>query len=82
MHYIYILKSIKHDKHYVGYTSDLKRRFEQHNLGSVNFTKKYKPWRLVYYEAYTSEKLARDRERKLKHHGKAWTEIKKRVHES
>jgi len=34
---------------------------------------------LVYYEAYQSEKLARDRERKLKYYGSAWRALRKRI---
>jgi predicted GIY-YIG superfamily endonuclease len=39
-------------------------------------------WKLVYYEAYCSESDARRRERKLKDHGNAIRELKKRIGDS
>jgi len=36
---------------------------------------------LLYYEAYTSETKARERERKLKHYGSAWRGLKDRITE-
>jgi len=33
MFYVYILKSEKDGKLYIGYTNDLKRRLEEHNSG-------------------------------------------------
>ena len=51
---------------------------EDHNKGTEISTKRYRPWRLVAYEAYQSEKDAREREKKLKSHGNAMKEFKKR----
>jgi len=43
MHYAYILQSIENpDRFYVGYTSDLKNRLNDHNSGKSSHTKKYK----------------------------------------
>jgi len=42
-------------------------------------TRRYMPWILVYYEAYKTEKMARLREKKLKHNGNAIRELKKRI---
>ena len=78
MHYLYVLLSEDH-KYYVGITNDLERRLEQHNNGFSDFTSKYRPWKLIYYEAYTSEKLAKTRERKLKNHARGFQELKKRI---
>jgi hypothetical protein len=36
-------------------------------------------WRLIYYEAYLKESDARNRERRLKHHGSGIVELKKRL---
>lgn len=79
MHYVYILLSKLKDQIYIGSTNDLKGRFEEHNQGKEISTKRYKPWKLIYYEAYMTEKLARLREKRLKHHGNALRELKKRV---
>jgi putative endonuclease len=76
---MYIIKSKKHNETYIGSTNDLRRRLSEHNNGTEISTKRYRPWRLVYYEAYRSEKDAREREMKLKSHGNAVRELKKRV---
>lgn len=56
---------------YTGYTNDLKRRVKQHQRKNKI--------QLMYYEAYLSEKIAREREKKLKHYGSAWRALKKRI---
>lgn len=58
MYYVYILKSTKDNKHYIGSTNDLKRRFKEHQLGKVDSTKSRRPFLLEYYEAYSSKELA------------------------
>ena len=66
MFYVYILRSIDFGKIYIGFTKDLEKRVEHHNLGLDNYTKKYLPWKLIFYEAYLSEEDARRREIFLK----------------
>lgn len=68
MHYVYILKSKINGDIYVGFSNDLKTRFGQHNSGKVKSTQAYKPWILVYYEAYLDKKDATSREKQLKNH--------------
>ncbi len=58
MQYVYILQSLKDGDLYIGCTNDLKRRFEEHNLGNNFATKSRVPFRLVYYEAYISDEEA------------------------
>ncbi|MBU4204895.1 GIY-YIG nuclease family protein [Patescibacteria group bacterium] len=70
MYYIYILKTKK--GFYIGYTEDLKRRLKQHQRDKESV-------RLIYYEAYLTEKIARTRERKLKYYGSVWRALKKRI---
>ena len=83
MYYFYLIQSIeKSGIIYSGSTNDLKKRFEEHNQGRVVSTKRYLPWRLVYYEAYLSEEDAREREQKFKRHGKGNDELKKRIRPS
>ena len=62
MYYTYILFSIKDKKLYIGYSADLKTRIEKHLKGHVKITKNRLPLQLVYYEAFISEKAARDQE--------------------
>ncbi len=78
MHYVYVLQGEESHQLYVGFTSDLKRRFEEHTKGQSKFTSRDK-WRLVYYEAYASETDARRREQRLKHHGQAMRQLKLRI---
>ena len=66
MHYVYVLKSIKDGQNYVGYTKNLKFRFEQHQKGLVASTKNRKPLKLIYYEACINQQDATRREKYLK----------------
>ncbi|HRY62931.1 MAG TPA: GIY-YIG nuclease family protein [Candidatus Paceibacterota bacterium] len=65
-HYIYVLKSLKDRRNYVGYTKNLKFRFEQHQKGLVESTKKRRPFELIYSEACLDQKDATKREKYLK----------------
>ena len=79
MHYVYILRNTIRNQIYVGSTNDLRKRFSEHNDGKQISTKRYRPWDLVYYEAFCEEKLARLREQKLKYNGNAMKELKLRI---
>jgi len=81
MFYVYVIRSDKLDQNYIGQTDDLKRRITEHMKGESHWTKRAKDWRLVYYEAYTSRKLAINRERQLKRHARGCQELMKRVFE-
>lgn len=81
MYYVYLLQSMKNGKHYLGYTSDLKQRVDEHNSGKSRYTRNHLPWKLVYYEAYETESLARVREQKFKQHGKRYMELLERLEE-
>jgi len=74
MYYVYILKNIRTNKLYYGYTNNIERRISEHS--------RKQPQELVYYEAYKSELDARNREMKLKHHAQALTALKGRLSES
>ena len=65
-YYVYVLQSLKNKSFYIGYTSDLKQRFKEHNLGKSLATKPFIPYKLIYYEAFLSRKDAKDREIYLK----------------
>jgi putative endonuclease len=66
MHYTYVLQSEKDLKFYVGYTKDLKLRFDQHTKGIVDSTKDRRPLKLIYYEACENQRDATKREKYLK----------------
>ena len=64
--FTYVLKSERDGHLYVGLTSDLRRRIEEHNKGKVRSTKSRKPLKLVYYEEYEDKTSGRKREMFLK----------------
>ena len=65
-YYVYILKSLRHDFIYIGFTENLKQRFIEHNSGKSKSTKPYLPYDLIHYEAYKNIKDAKRREEYLK----------------
>lgn len=79
MYHVYLLKSKKDDRLYIGYTSDVERRLQAHNAGLVTYTRKYLPWVLVYYESFRSLEDAKKREKALKYFGKAYGQLKGRI---
>ena len=79
MHYVYLLNSDKKKWSYVGCTSNLDRRLNEHNNGKNNSTKKYLPVRLVYYEAFFSKSDAYQREKRLKQYGSSLQMLKTRL---
>ncbi len=67
MFYVYCLESkVRERELYFGCTTDLKRRLIEHNTGLNKSTKRYIPWKLIYYEACLSEVDAYRREEYLK----------------
>lgn len=80
MYYFYILQSLKNPNYfYKGSINNLKKRIPQHNNGEVFSTKIRRPWRLVYYEAYLSEKAARKRELAVKRSGSISVPLLRRI---
>ena len=66
MFYVYVLRSFKDKKFYIGFTNDLKRRMKEHNSGKNISTRPRLPLKLVYYEAHLSKADAERRERYFK----------------
>lgn len=66
MYYVYVLQSEIDSGLYIGFSTDLRRRFVQHQLGESLATARRRPWRLIYYEAYCMRQDAEGRERFLK----------------
>ena len=66
MFYVYVLQSDSDDGLYIGFSSDLKRRLNEHQQGKAFATSYRGPWKLIYYEAYCDEADAMGRERYLK----------------
>ena len=66
MFYTYIIKSQKFDKYYIGYTNNLNDRLDTHNSGRSTYTKRYKPWKIIYYEIFNNRTKALSREKYFK----------------
>lgn len=81
MNYTYVLFSRLLKQFYIGSTHDLKKRFASHISGLNKSTKETNDWEIIYYEAYTSYKMAYRREMSLKKRSKAWQMLKVRIFE-
>jgi len=66
VYYTYILRSKIANKTYVGYTDKLKNRLRKHNSGRSSFTRRYKPWEIIYSEKHKTREEAIRREKYLK----------------
>ena len=66
MPHTYILFSEKLNKYYIGSTSDIHRRIEDHNRGKEKFTRTGTPWQIVYSEQFEILADARKRELQIK----------------
>ena len=66
MQTVYILKSSKDKKLYIGCTSNFEKRLSEHNRGAVKSTKSRRPFRLVLQEEYSDKYEAFRKERYYK----------------
>ena len=65
---VYILKSQKDQKYYIGSTININNRLNAHNRGSVKSTKYRRPLELIYFEVLNSRKIALKREKEIKNY--------------
>ena len=73
MHYVYIVEC-KDGTLYTGWTTDIKRRINEHNQGKgAKYTRSRCPVVLKYFEEFTTKQEAMKREYQLKH----WSRAKK-----
>lgn len=63
---IYVIQSTKTLKFYTGFTSDLRKRLNEHNQKLSTYTKGRGPFALIYYEACLNKLDAMAREKYLK----------------
>lgn len=66
MFQVYILKSIKNGKYYIGHTHDLNDRLSRHNNGQTKSTKSGLPWEIAHIEKYETKSEAYRREFEIK----------------
>ncbi|MBR2537653.1 MAG: GIY-YIG nuclease family protein [Hyphomicrobium sp.] len=70
---VYIVASQCRGTLYIGVTSSLAQRMQQHTHGLVHgFSKKYAIKNLVFYEMFATMEQAIAREKQLKHWNRAW----------
>ena len=66
MYFVYILQSRRDNGYYIGYTSYLEKRLEEHNSGKTRSLRHRLPLDLVYTEEFESKRDAKARERQIK----------------
>ncbi|MCF8367468.1 MAG: GIY-YIG nuclease family protein [Bacteroidales bacterium] len=63
---VYILYSLKDNKLYIGFTTDIKRRLAEHQSGNSKSTAPRRPLKLIFCEYYLSKEDALRREKYFK----------------
>ncbi len=66
MYFVYIIRSLKNNKYYIGYTNNLKRRIKEHNHNNTRSLINKGPFVLIYNEKYNSVTEAKKREKQIK----------------
>ena len=66
MYTVYVLLSLKDNKHYIGSTGNLEKRLNYHFKGCSKATKNRLPLKLIYTEQFDTKRAALLREFKLK----------------
>ncbi|MDP3149195.1 MAG: GIY-YIG nuclease family protein [Ignavibacteria bacterium] len=75
MFYVYILRSEKDGKRYIGFTSNIDRRLLEHHTGYVTSTKNRRPLQLIHSEEFSNKIEAEQREKFFKS-GRGRAELK------
>jgi putative endonuclease len=63
---VYVLKSLKDQKRYIGFTNNLDKRILEHNSGKVTATRNRRPFEIIYFENFENKFEAAKREKFLK----------------
>ncbi len=63
---MYILKSKKDQRYYIGQTNNVEKRLHRHNAGTVKATRNRRPFEVIYTEEYKSREQAMKREKYIK----------------
>ncbi len=67
MCFVYVLRSKKNNKRYIGYTAkDVQERLSEHNSGCIQWTKHNGPFELIYADKCLDVKEAKEIEKFLK----------------
>jgi len=75
-YFVYILRSLSSpEKTYVGFTTRLDARLDEHNEKSQIYSKRYAPWQRITYLSFSAREQALAFEKYLKSpSGKAFTQ--------
>jgi len=65
-YYVYVLLSLKDFKFYTGFTTNLKKRLQEHARGEVKSTHNRRPLKLIHYEYFINKDDVEAREVFLK----------------
>ncbi|TSC99720.1 MAG: hypothetical protein Greene101415_1122 [Parcubacteria group bacterium Greene1014_15] len=80
---VYVVQHSISKQIYIGVSNCLERRLLERNARRQKATRRQKgKWAFVYLETYRSEHDAKERELKLKNHGRAKQELIKRISKS
>ena len=60
MYFVYILRSRKTGRYYIGQTNNLDRRFSFHNAGRERYTRRGIPWEVVFAKELASRSARRN----------------------
>ena len=66
MAYVYILKSLKNNRYYIGSTGNINQRILTHQSGCVKATRNLLPVQIVFQQECSDITMARKIERRLK----------------
>ncbi|MDO9572956.1 MAG: GIY-YIG nuclease family protein [Candidatus Omnitrophota bacterium] len=79
MYHVYVLRSLKDNKHYIGYTNNLERRLQDHNRRKSISIRHRGPFELIHEEIFQTKLEAIHRERQIKSYkgGDAFKELLK-----
>jgi putative endonuclease len=64
--FVYILKSLKNNRFYIGSTTDIQRRLIEHNSGRSKYTSFTRPFELIFSQKFDSITTAKKIEFKIK----------------
>jgi putative endonuclease len=68
-YYVYILKSLRNGRFYVGQTKDLLSRVMEHNIGKSGYTRFGVPWKLIWTKELDTRTEAMGLEKSVKARG-------------
>lgn len=66
MYYVYVMRSLKDKRNYIGHTNDLERRLQDHNRGKSKSVRGRGPFELIYSEEVSTKTEAARRENQIK----------------